>query len=393
MNEEPIIEVKGLWKRYGLPPLLPWKKQAKGGEWALRDINFSIPRGGSLGILGRNGAGKSTLLKLLAGVTPPDKGSIAVRGKVFPIIELTAGMGLELSGRENIRVLGTIMGLTSSEISNIIPKVEDFSELGKWISRPVWQYSSGMVARLAFSIAVYMQADILIVDEVLGVGDILFQRKCQQRVQEILENGTTLLFVSHNPHQVELLCQDAMLLSKGHCISYGDSVSVSKKYLAQTYNKKEISKSADLRSTMDIRDGSGDVRVTNVELRNAENGAVISSAISNKPLIIRTYCELKKKIKIFNFFIRIANSDDQVIFSAMTTVDFSSKQIGEECFIDCNFDKFAIYGEMFYINIKISDGILIDNVHRAIIFSSLLPDSDAKNAITNGCFLMDHSWG
>ena len=167
MSDDIIIDVKNVWKRYGLPPLLPWKRHAlREEDCALTDISFQVRRGGSLGILGRNGAGKSTLLKLLAGVTPPDKGSIDIRGSIFPMIELNAGISMELSGRENIQLLATIMGFNDKAIRRLEPEVVDFSELEGWIDKPVWQYSSGMLARLAFGIAVHARADILLVDEV-----------------------------------------------------------------------------------------------------------------------------------------------------------------------------------------------------------------------------------
>ena len=178
MAEDIIIDVKNVWKRYGLPPILPWKKREfRESDFALKDISFQVRRGGSLGILGHNGAGKSTLLKLLAGVSPPDKGSIDIRGSIFPMIELNAGISMELTGRENIVLLATIMGFKYSEIHRLEPEVIDFSELEEWIDRPVWQYSSGMLARLAFGIAVHAKADILLVDEVLSTGDIMFQKK------------------------------------------------------------------------------------------------------------------------------------------------------------------------------------------------------------------------
>ncbi|WP_418741713.1 ABC transporter ATP-binding protein [Desulfovibrio piger] len=162
MAEDIIINVKNVWKRYGLPPILPWKKRRfHESDFALKDITFQVRRGGSLGILGRNGAGKSTLLKLLAGVTPPDKGSIDIRGSIFPMIELNTGISMELTGRENIALLATIMGFNDREIRRLEPEVIDFSELEDWIDRPVWQYSSGMLARLGFSIAVHTHTEYI----------------------------------------------------------------------------------------------------------------------------------------------------------------------------------------------------------------------------------------
>ena len=171
-NREYAIEVRDVWKRYGLP-LRPWMRrhvdrwrgiepqdQEAYGPWALRDISFEVRKGESLGIVGKNGAGKSTLLKLIAGVSPATFGSLQVNGRLFPMIELTAGIHRDLTGRENIKLLGAIMGFNARQMDEKMPAVEDFAELGEWLDRPVWQYSSGMQARLGFSVAVNVDADI-----------------------------------------------------------------------------------------------------------------------------------------------------------------------------------------------------------------------------------------
>ena len=391
-TDEPIIEVQGLWKRYGLPPFLPWKKQKVADhEWALRDISFSVPHGGSLGILGRNGAGKSTLLKLLAGVTPPDRGSIAVRGKIFPMIELTAGMSMELSGVENIRILGTIMGLNNNEIEKIIPEVEDFSELGDWLNKPVWQYSSGMMARLAFGIAVHVKADILLVDEVLSVGDLLFQRKCQNRIEELLSVGNvTLLFVSHSPYQVELMCEEAIILSHGICICSGDSLYVMNKYLSQMNEEQNIKGVYDLRLNANERDGSGDIRITKVNIVN--NNSEKKTIITGEELVIRIDYVINKSITGTNISLRILERGARIIFSNMLYVSMDDKYVGNEYSLQCTFPKFPLYGEFFSIEVKIADTILIDHVRQALIFSSKLNELNVVDAGQNGFIVLDYYW-
>jgi len=250
-GEQNAIEVQGLWKRYGLP--LPqtlynsraWlaglargeaarQEERQGGPFALRDLNFEVRRGETLGVIGHNGAGKSTLLKVLAGVTPPTHGRVAVNGRVFPMIELNAGMHVELTGRENIYLLGAIMGFSRSEVTHLMPEIESFCELGEWLDRPVRKYSSGMIARLGFAVAVNVDADILLVDEVLSVGDIGFQRKCLDRMEKIHHSGKTIVFVSHSIRQVERLCERTLLLSRGQPVAYGDSLEVISQYYKDT---------------------------------------------------------------------------------------------------------------------------------------------------------------
>jgi ABC-type polysaccharide/polyol phosphate transport system ATPase subunit len=191
MSEDVVIKVDHLWKCYGLPPSPDFKGVLKNikngrplfyapndsGPWSLSDVNFEIKKGEVLGVIGRNGAGKSTLLKVLAGVSPATRGSIAVKGRVFPMIELAAGMHLDLTGRENVRLLGAVMGIPYFEMEANVPKIEEFCELGEWFDRPVYQYSSGMAARLGFAVAMHVNADVLLIDEVLSVGDFLFQKK------------------------------------------------------------------------------------------------------------------------------------------------------------------------------------------------------------------------
>jgi ABC-type polysaccharide/polyol phosphate transport system ATPase subunit len=381
MAEEPIIEVKGLWKRYGLPPFLPWKKrQVADHEWALRDISFSLPRGGSLGILGRNGAGKSTLLKLLAGVTPPDKGSIAIRGRIFPMIELAAGMSMELSGRENIRILGTIMGLSGREIERIIPEVEDFSELGDWIYRPVWQYSSGMVGRLAFGMAVHMRADILLVDEVLSTGDIMFQKKCQQKVQALLSGGTTLLFVSHSPYQVERLCEEAILLDQGGIVTQGPATPVMRTYLERTIlSAAARSGKAGLSSlSPELRPGTGDLRITAVEVQPVSGEPQKEIRVGDDVRIILSY-EAKTEIVNFNFNIALTNTQGMTVALLGIVPEEKPYSLpkGKGAII-CALQTIPLMGD-FFISTNIKTTYLLDQAENIGFFSCrLMPKQQAR---------------
>lgn len=198
--------------------------------WALKNITFNINRGESVGLVGRNGSGKSTLLKTVAGVLKPTKGLLNVHGSVAPMIELGAGFDMDLTARENIFLNGAILGYSKEMLSENVGKIIEFSELYDFMDVPIKNFSSGMYARLGFAIATIHTPDILIVDEILSVGDYQFQQKCQKRIEEMLGNGTTLLFVSHSMGQVADICSRAVLLNKGELIMDDTVQNVWKEY-------------------------------------------------------------------------------------------------------------------------------------------------------------------
>lgn len=218
------IKISRLSKKYfiqeqkTLKELLPALfRGGKGGKfiWAIKDVNLEVKKGETLGIVGRNGSGKSTLLKLIAGVTSPTKGKIIVNGKVSPLIELGAGFHPELTGRENIYLNGSILGLSKKEINKKFKSVVDFAELWEFIETPVKYYSSGMYTRLGFSVAISVEPEILLIDEILAVGDMAFQKKCMEKMREFKKRGTTIVFVTHSLGQVQEFCQRAIWLEKG----------------------------------------------------------------------------------------------------------------------------------------------------------------------------------
>lgn len=199
--------------------------------WALNGISLTITKGETVGIIGLNGSGKSTLLKLIAKVLKPTKGTIEVYGDVAPLIELGAGFDMDLTARENIFLNGAVLGQNRDEMQRKFDEIIQFSELEGFIDTPLKNYSSGMIARLGFSIATSTTPDILIVDEVLGVGDYKFQEKCQKRMKGIIQNGVTILFVSHSIDQVLSLCERAIWLDKGRLVMDGKADDVCKKYM------------------------------------------------------------------------------------------------------------------------------------------------------------------
>ncbi len=207
------------------------KKQLMYDEfWALRNITFSVEKGERLGILGLNGAGKSTLLKIIAGVYHPDEGTMYRSGVIAPLLELGAGFDPQYTGAENIFLYGSILGYSKQYLTDKFDEIVDFSELKEFINVPLKNYSSGMRARLGFAIATIADPEILILDEVLSVGDAKFRKKSEQKIMEMFERGVTVLFVSHSLEQVQRLCNKAILLQKGHLISSGDIDAVSAAY-------------------------------------------------------------------------------------------------------------------------------------------------------------------
>ncbi|HEX8090483.1 MAG TPA: ABC transporter ATP-binding protein, partial [Blastocatellia bacterium] len=199
--------------------------------WALRDVSFEVKRGEALGIIGPNGAGKSTILKLLSSITTPTAGEITIAGSLSALIEVGSGFHPELTGRENIYLSGLILGMRRRQISRKLDSIVDFAGVGQFIDTPVKRYSSGMYVRLGFSIAAHLEADILLLDEVLAVGDAAFQAKCHKRIDDLKEEGRTIVFISHDLGSVEKVCDRALLLERGEITTGGSPQDVIKAYL------------------------------------------------------------------------------------------------------------------------------------------------------------------
>ena len=202
--------------------------------WALQGVSFELKKGDRLGILGLNGAGKSTLLKIVAGVYKPTTGTVEKHGKLAPLLELGAGFDPQYTGAENIYLYGSVLGMSREFLEEKFDDIVAFAELKKFIDVPLKNYSSGMRARLGFSIATLVEPDILILDEVLSVGDAKFRKKSEKRVMDMFDKGVTVLFVSHSLEQVQRLCNKAIILEHGQVIAYGDTETVSKVYEAKS---------------------------------------------------------------------------------------------------------------------------------------------------------------
>lgn len=240
--------------------------------WALKDVDFELKKGESLALVGANGAGKTTILKHLANITKPTSGNISVDGQLSALIELGAGFHPDLTGRENIYLNGTILGLSRKEIDNHFDEILDFSELGHFIDTPVKRYSSGMVVRLGFSVASCIEPDILLVDEVLAVGDAAFQQKCMKRIRTLIDNGTSIIFVSHNFYLVQAACNRALYLEKGQ-IKFEGAVNEVIEIYEQDLHQARARKfqTSDSQSTEKSSvEGEDQLEITAVEVLNSD---------------------------------------------------------------------------------------------------------------------------
>ncbi|GAG64701.1 unnamed protein product, partial [marine sediment metagenome] len=222
---------RGIWQRIR-HPLSPNRESIDLEElWALKDVNFEVQQGERIGIIGANGAGKSTLLKILSRITEPTTGKVRIKGRVSSLLEVGTGFHPELTGRENIFLNGAILGMTRQEVKRKFDEIIAFAELEKFLDTPVKRYSSGMYVRLAFAVAAHLEPEILIVDEVLAVGDVAFQKKCLGKMQEVAGEGRTVLFVSHNMAAIQNLTSRAICIDKGHVVDIGRTEGVISRYL------------------------------------------------------------------------------------------------------------------------------------------------------------------
>ncbi len=383
MNTELAIEARDVWKRYGLP-LRPYLKRqfdrlrSQGridrtgyGPWVLRDISFDVKQGESLGIVGKNGAGKSTLLKLIAGVSPATYGSLNVRGRLFPMIELAAGIHRDLTGRENIKLLGAIMGFTPRQMDAKIPEIEDFAELGEWLDKPVWQYSSGMQARLGFSVAVNVDADILLIDEVLSVGDVNFQKKCLNRMDELSNSGVTIIFVTHNPYSVERLCDRAIYLQGGCITAAGSPNDILTAYFQQSMDKSTTIANKDLLAA-DLREGTGAFRITGITMQDAQTDKEISSFSTGDSVRFRIPIHVQEATANYRFSLRIVDPAGTVVcFVDVPVSSRGSLALERDSMLECQIDNINLLPGQYWLDIVAREiaGPVIDSVSYAFTFN------------------------
>ena len=284
------VSVDGIWKNFRMyheknqylkAALLRGRRARFDEFWALDDVTFDIPFGSTFGIIGSNGSGKSTLLKCMAGILSPDKGTITVNGRVAPLLELGAGFHYELSGRENVFLNGAILGMTNKETTQKFDDIVDFAGIGKFIDTPVKNYSSGMIVRLGFAVATNVDPEILIIDEVLAVGDQAFQRRCHERIETLRQEGRTIILVSHGLSDVQRLCDSVAWLEKGKVRLLGDAYEVCNEYEGVSNNAQPS-----LEGDIGKRWGSGEIEIMSVEITDS-SGKTPDTFKTGSPLFLR----------------------------------------------------------------------------------------------------------
>lgn len=324
------IEVEGVWKKFRVyhernqtlkEIFLHRRKDTYEDFWALKDVSFSLPRGSTLGIIGENGSGKSTLLKILARILRAEKGTFSVEGKVSTLLELGAGFHPELTGRENIFLNGSILGLNQKEIAAKYDDIVAFSELERFIDTPVKNYSSGMYVRLGFAVAINVEPDILLIDEVLAVGDEAFQRKCSDKIFEFKSRGKTIVLVSHGLEAVRNICDEVIWFHAGEIRGRGDASEVVDLYLRQV-NEEEREKSGQVMEALvqGTRAGSLEAEITSVVFSQT-NGKPTNSFKTNDSFAARIFYKAHQEIQNPVFGVAIYRSDGVHVTGPNTKVN------------------------------------------------------------------------
>lgn len=374
----------------------PNVKRAKHEEfWALRDVNLQIQEGEVIGLIGSNGAGKSTLLKILSRITEPTQGRVHLRGRVSSLLEVGTGFHPELTGRENIFLNGAILGMARAEIRRKFDEIVDFSGLEKFLDTPVKRYSSGMYVRLAFAVAAHLEPEILIVDEVLAVGDSEFQKKCISKMNDVsAREGRTVLIVSHQISAIQSLCTRCVLLEKGIIAIDGTTDDVIRKY---TSRSAELSKS-DLAVRTD-RSGKGLVRMTGIKLMD-EDGNEISKAIAGNKLVIRLAYSSATRNKLSRCKVIIDISRDNNWYFGLSTSLVSNEELNMsgDGWVDIHIPAWPLLGGTYQLNIYLEgDGEMQDLVNNAAFIEAIDGDffgtgKTGHEGWRESYVLIPHSW-
>jgi len=361
--------------------------------WALKDISFEIKRGEVVGIIGRNGAGKTTLLKILSRITEPTEGYAEIHGRVGSLLEVGTGFHPELTGRENIYLNGAILGMKRVEIDRKFDEIVAFAEIEKFIDTPVKHYSSGMYVRLAFAVAAHLEPEILLIDEVLAVGDAEFQRKCLGKMEDVAHRGRTVLFVSHNMAAIQALCSSCFLLESGRLALSGTADRVTAFYLQKS---QALSESVSLAERVDRR-GSGTIRFTGVRLYNQEGAEVTVGQTGQHLTIALEYVRRKDAQEPAVVGLVLTNMHGQRLFACISRNSYNGiLKLSKTGQIMCRIPRLPLLRGRYSIRLwcKMNEQ-LADDIHHAFTLEVIDGDffgTGKLNPKNSGGMVVNHSW-
>ncbi len=317
----------------------------RGEFWAIDDISLELMRGEAIGVLGLNGSGKTTLMRLLGGIFPPDQGEIIVKGRVSVLISMGAGFHPHMTGRENIYINGSILGITREELDAHFDGIVDFSEIGDFLDAPVSTYSSGMRVRLGFAIATSIIPDVLLLDEVFAVGDVVFRQRALERIQHIVDHSAVII-TSNRPQYIEMLCSRALWLDKGKIVAQGDAEEVSAQYEEETSRRSALF----TMQSGSSREGTGEIRFTDtVKVYGSTSGAN-KIALRGETLIVEASFTCKKPWSQVRFCIELL---DLVLGRPLTTADFEVPEVTADGLLRCTFYALPLVPRAYGVTLKI----------------------------------------
>jgi ABC-type polysaccharide/polyol phosphate transport system ATPase subunit len=355
---KPVVEVNGVSKKYRLfkernqslkATVMRGRRQIIEDFWALRDVSFEVPEGITFGLVGENGSGKSTMLKLLARILNPDGGTVAVQGKISALLELGAGFHPELSGRENVYLNGAILGLKHKELERRFDGIVDFAGIGAFIDEPVKNYSSGMYVRLGFSVAINVDPDVLLVDEVLAVGDEAFQRKSSEKFAELKEQGKTIVLVSHSMGSVQSLCDEVAWFEHGNMKKLGRPREIIESYTGDVQVDRRVDDEGK------VRWGSGEIQIERVEVLDL-HGAPIDTVKNGRPLMLRLHYEASEPVRQPGFGVALNTVQGFAVTGPNSIdVDCIPAVIEGSGYVDVEFESFNLLPGTYDLSVGVCD--------------------------------------
>ncbi len=392
---KPAIEVKHLWKQYRkgekaryitlrdslvqLPNKLFRRKGINSDLfWVLRDINLTINPGEVVGLIGRNGAGKSTLLKILSRITSPTRGTAILRGRLGSLLEVGTGFHFELTGRENIYLYGAVLGMRRSEINQKFDEIVQFAEVDNFLDTPLKHYSSGMYLRLAFAVAAHLDIELLLVDEILAVGDVAFQRKSIKKMEEVAHEGKTVIFVSHNMSTVSSVCERVVLLEGGKITADGSSETVIRQYL-KTSQSSQLSSASDL-------------EITKVVFHNYQSKAV-HSFFPGENIKVQLHYQTKKTIEQPHFIVSVMSQGKPVCTANMLFDNNFPDSLSGKGIIGLAFEHPNLLPGVYEVGIRVVGKNKLETLFLSPNYASFSIDvsSKIKNTINNRLIGLRHS--